>query len=243
MSPVTASPPSTARGESRAPSSPNAADQARLADLVPAAEELFERHLKVSKEWFPHELVPWSRGRDFEPDEEWDPTTSDIPGPVRSALVLNLLTEDNLPYYFHAIATVYGSDGVWGEWARRWTAEEHRHSIVLRDWLTVTRAVDLVELERARMAHVSAGFHADADTRGVCHGLVYVTLQELATRVTHRNTGSLLQDAAGGAINARVAADENLHYLFYRDVATAALEQDPSAMMLAIDAEVRGFQM
>ena len=41
----------------------------------------------------------------------------------------------------------------------------------------------------------------------------------------------------------RVAADENLHYLFYRDMTTACLEVDPSATVIAIEAEVRDFAM
>ena len=35
--------------------------------------QTLERHLAGAKEWFPHELVPWSRGRDFSAGEEWDP--------------------------------------------------------------------------------------------------------------------------------------------------------------------------
>jgi acyl-[acyl-carrier-protein] desaturase len=42
---------------------------------------------------------------------------------------------------------------------------------------------------------------------------------------------------------ARVAADENLHYLFYRDLVTAALEIDPSSTVVAIDRQVRDFEM
>ena len=42
---------------------------------------------------------------------------------------------------------------------------------------------------------------------------------------------------------ARVAADENLHYLFYRDLVSAAIEIDPSAAMLAIERQVLGFEM
>ena len=48
--------------------------------------------------------------------------------------------------------------------------------------------------------------------------LVYVALQELATRIAHRNTGTLLGDRAGYDVMMRVAADENLHHLFYRDL-------------------------
>src|SRR4029077_5332512 len=42
---------------------------------------------------------------------------------------------------------------------------------------------------------------------------------------------------------ARVAADENLHYLFYRDLVSAALEIDPSGTVSAIERQVRTFEM
>ena len=218
-------------------------DQSLLDSLKDTAGALFERHLTKTKEWFPHQLVPWSRGRDFVPGEEWDPDDYALPAAVRSALFVNLLTEDNLPYYFHSISHLLTEDGVWGEWNRRWTAEEHRHSIVIRDWMTVTRALAPVELERARMAQVSVGFPGGANVIGTCEGVVYVTLQELATRISHRNTGRLLGDAAGAEIMTRVAADENLHFLFYRDLTTAALERDPSKVVLAIERQVRRFEM
>lgn len=227
------------------PDNDRSEDAGFLAGLAPVAERLFERHLARTKEWFPHELVPWSRGRDFEDGEAWEADAFSLPPAVRSALFVNLLTEDNLPYYFHVISRLFGEDSVWGAWNRRWTAEEHRHSIVIRDWLTVTRALDPVELERARMSQVSAGF-AGATIDSAADGLVYVTLQELATRISHRNTGNLLTDDiddTGRDIMARVAADENFHFLFYRDLATAALEIDPSRMVSAIERQVRHFEM
>ena len=215
-------------------------DRALLEELEPTVARLLDRHLAKAKEWFPHEMVPWGRGRDFEPDETWDPEEYPVPEGVRSALFLNLLTEDNLPYYYHTIQNVFG-EGAWGEWARRWTAEEGRHAIVIRDYLTVTRALDATVLERARMRQVSGGITPEpenpADT------MVYVTLQELATRIAHLNTGKLLTDRPGYDVMARVAADENLHFLFYRDLASAALQVDPSRMMEAIERQVTGFEM
>src|SRR4051812_1984308 len=210
-------------------------------ELTPVAEELYERHDVTAKEWFPHELVPWSRGRDAVPGEAWDPEEVPMPDGVRSALFVNLLTEDNLPYYFRTIEALFGADSVWGTWVRRWTAEEGRHSIVIRDYLTVTRSVDPVELERARMHQVGTGITPDPPTP--VDGLVYVALQELATRIAHRNTGKLLEDRAGYEVMARVASDENLHFLFYRDLVTAALEVDPSATVIAIERQVRDFEM
>ena len=111
-----------------------------LAELEPVAARLLDRHLASAKEWFPHELVPWSRGRDFDAGDAWSPDEVDMPDAVRSSLFVNLLTEDNLPYYFRIIEQLFGDDGAWGTWVRRWTAEEGRHAIVIRDYLTVTRA-------------------------------------------------------------------------------------------------------
>src|SRR5690349_12399440 len=129
-------------------------DPALLDELEPVAAQLLERHLASSKEWFPHDLVPWSRGRDFEDGYQWSPDEVDLADELRSALFVNLLTEDNPPYYFRTIERMFGADSAWGVWARRWTAEEGRHSIVIRDYLTVTRSIDPRALERARMAQV-----------------------------------------------------------------------------------------
>ena len=171
-------------------------------DLEPTVGELLDRHLAASKEWFPHEVVPWGQGRDFDPAEAWDPDEHPVPDAVRSALFVNLLTEDNLPYYFSTINRIFGADGAWGTWARRWTAEEGRHSIAIRDYLTVTRLLDPRELERARMHQVGTGVVPEPDPP--IDGLVYVALQELATRIAHRATGRLLEDRAGYDVMARV---------------------------------------
>jgi acyl-[acyl-carrier-protein] desaturase len=211
------------------------------AELEPHAAELLERHLATAREWFPHSLVPWSRGQDFDDDADWDPDDHPLGAAARSALFVNLLTEDNLPHYFRTISGRLGNDQAWGNWVRRWTAEEGRHAIVIRDYLTVTRAVDPVALERARMTQVSNGVVPEPPTLG--DALVYAALQELATRIAHHNTGRLLSDPAGRKIMTRVAADENLHHLFYRDLTSVALEIDPTTLVPAIDRQVRHFAM
>ncbi|HUF32507.1 MAG TPA: acyl-ACP desaturase [Acidimicrobiales bacterium] len=212
-----------------------------LNELAPIAEELFERHLTNAKEWFPHEMVPWSEGRDFEAGEEWSPDEAPMDEAVRSSLFVNLLTEDNLPHYFRTINNLFGGDEVWGAWSKRWTAEEGRHAIVIRDYLTVTRGVDPVSLERGRMSQISGGQVPEPPT--VADGFVYVTLQELATRIAHGNTGRRMEDKRGQKIMARVAGDENLHHVFYRDITSTMIEFDPSLVVLAIDRNVREFSM
>lgn len=217
-----------------------------LNELEPVAERLLERHLSTSKEWFPHEHVPYGRGRNPVPGEAWSEADADLAGAtltpeVRSALLVNLLTEDNLPYYFRSVERMFGADGPWGTWVRRWTAEEGRHAMAIYGYLMATRAIDPHELERSRMAQVSGGQTPDPDT--LHEGFVYLALQELATRISHRATGRMVGDPAGYDVMMRVAGDENLHQLFYRDLAAAAIEVDPDGMMQAIELQVANFAM
>jgi acyl-[acyl-carrier-protein] desaturase len=216
-----------------------------LLELEPTVAGELDRHLSVAKEWFPHEYVPWSQGRDYDGPMEgdaWSPEDSKVSPAAREALVVNLLTEDNLPGYHREISTLFGRDGAWGTWVDRWTAEENRHGIVIRDYLTVTRAVDPVALERARMTHMQGGYQADHGDK-MLHGLAYVAFQELATRVSHRNTGTASGDPLCERMLTRVAADENLHMLFYRNLLAAAFELAPDETMRAVTDVVTGFQM
>ncbi len=217
------------------------ADVNFLGELESEAERLLERHLATVKEWHPHTLVPYSRGRDFEADYEWSPEETDLSPEARSALFVNLLTEDNLPYYFRDIERMFGRDGAWGEWVRRWTAEEGRHAVVIRDYLTVTRSIDPVALERGRMVQMSTGEVPEPPS--AADGMCYVTLQELATRISHRNTGTHINDKVGYDIMRQVAIDENHHFLFYRDIATAGFKRDPSQMVEALERQLIGFAM
>ena len=187
-------------------------DSTLLAELLPTAERLVDRHLGMAKEWFPHDLVQW---RPLPAAGEVDPEAVLSDG-IASALFVNVLTEDNLPYYFASIDNLFGRDGAWGYWTRRWTAEEGRHSIVIRDYLIMSGHIDPVTLERARMAQVTGG--VTPQPTSIPDAFAYLALQELATRIAHHNTGKALPDGEGYTVMKRVAADENLHYLFYRDL-------------------------
>jgi acyl-[acyl-carrier-protein] desaturase len=216
-------------------------DRDLLGELEPVVGELLERHLGMAKEWFPHDYIPWSLGRDFD-KEPWTPDQSRLTGPAQVAFEVNLLTEDNLPSYHREIHRMFArSDSPWNAWVHRWTAEEGRHAIVLRDYLVVTRAVDPEQLERGRMQIMSTGY--EHDERDTLRGMAYVAFQELATRIAHRNTGRYSEDPVADRIMARISADENLHMVFYRDALSAALDLAPSDAIKAIVAEVIGFEM
>jgi acyl-[acyl-carrier-protein] desaturase len=221
----------------------NQTELLRELDQVVVGE--LNRHEKVAKEWFPHEYVPWSEGRNFDGlmgGDAWTEQDSGVSDVARSALIVNLLTEDNLPSYHHEIALIFGRDDAWGEWVHRWTAEEGRHAIAMRDYMLVKRLVDPVALERFRMTHMSAGY-VSAHSGELMRSLAYVSFQELATRVSHRNTGKFTNDPMCENLLTRIAADENLHMIFYRNLMDAALKIAPDQAMIAILDVVKNFEM
>jgi len=216
---------------------------ALLAELEAVVEESLNRHLATAEDWMPHEYVPWSEGRNFGAlgGEPWSAEQSKLSPIARIALEVNLLTEDNLPSYHSELRRTFGRDGAWRFWVNRWTAEEGRHASCIRDYLLATRGIDPEQLERARMATLQAGF--DAGDKPVLHACVYLAFQELATRVSHRNTGRSCGDPVAERLLARIATDENLHMIFYRDLVSAALQIAPGQTLRAIADEVAGFVM
>ena len=223
------------------PTSPSEDDRTLLHELEPEAARLYDRHAKVAQEWFPHDYIPYRLGRDFD-KEPWTPDQPRLTGVAQTAFEIGLLTEDNLPSYHRLIHGMFGQgDGAWMSWVGRWTAEEGRHAIVLRDYLTVTRNIDPIALERGRMTQLQQGY--DTKSEGLLRGLAYVAFQELATRIAHRNTGRYSDDPVADRIMVRIAADENLHMVFYRDILGAAIKINPSAAVRAIVDEVLAFEM
>jgi len=226
-------------------------DPQLLYELEPVVERLLNRHLSMSKDWNPHDYIPWSDGKNFYglDGQRWEPGQSRLSDVAQVAMVQNLLTEDNLPSYHREIAMNFTMDGPWGQWVNRWTAEENRHSTALRDYLVVTRAVDPVRLEKLRIEQMVRGFSPGQNHQGdifaenLFDSVMYVSFQELATRVAHRNTGKACNDAIADQLLARVSADENLHMIFYRDVSAAGLDIAPNQAMQSVHRILRNFKM
>lgn len=218
---------------------------AMLRELEPVVAGCVDRHLAMSKAWDPHDYVPWQQGRNYATlgGEDWSVEQSELSEVARVAMVVNLLTEDNLPSYHRHIAENLSRDGAWGTWVNRWTLEESRHSIAMRDYLVVTRGVDPVALESDRMVHLTRGVQAPDDFAGVLDQTVYVTFQEVATRISHRQTGRVCNDPIADALLKRIALDENLHAVFYRNVTAAAFDLTPDQTMESVTKMVRGFDM
>ncbi|MEN9553365.1 MAG: hypothetical protein RLY24_960 [Actinomycetota bacterium] len=214
-------------------------DLALLKELEPEAERLLNRHLDSAEDWYPHDYVPWDRAQRLLTDG-FSYGEAELPEGVRSALLVNLLTEDNLPWYTRTISRMFGGESAWGVWAQRWTAEEGRHAIVMRDYITVSGLVEPRELEDGRMAQVSSAIVPEPES--AADGMCYVAVQELATRISHRNTGTML-DKTGYDVMMKLSTDENRHHLFYRDMVTKLLELNPSLAVEALERQIVNFAM
>jgi acyl-[acyl-carrier-protein] desaturase len=91
------------------------------------------------------------------------------------------------------------------------------------------------------MSTMETGY--DSGDKPLLNVCAYVSFQELATRVSHRNTGKFTDEPIAEKLLTRVAKDENLHMIFYRNIVQAALDLTPSQTMRAITDEVVNFQM
>ena len=72
---------------------------------------------------------------------------------------------------------------------------------------------------------------------------MYVSFQELATRVSHRNTGKACNEPMAEQLLARISNDENLHMIFYRDVSAAGLDIAPNQAIKSVHRILHNFKM
>ncbi|MFF2556022.1 acyl-ACP desaturase [Nocardia sp. NPDC058058] len=218
------------------------ADRELLDWLAAEVEANLTRHIAAAAEWQPHDYVPWDDGRNFEflGGTDWEPGQSELSEVSKLALTVSVLVADNLPSYHREIG-MYLRTGAWWRWVGRWTAEENRHEILIRNYLMVTRAVDPIGLERMRMAHMTESFRRPAmhliDVLATC------AFEELAAAVRHRNTAATADNPIVASIAERLAADDELQAVFFANIVAAALDVVPDQAVRAIADRVADFHV
>ncbi|MFF0491539.1 acyl-ACP desaturase [Nocardia sp. NPDC004068] len=217
-------------------------DRELLEKLADEVEVNLRRHVEEAAGWQPHDYVPWADGRNFAflGGTDWEPDQSELGDVARVALIVSVLIADNLPSYHRELGK-YLRTGHWWRWVGRWTAEENRHEILIRNYLMVSRAVDPVELERLRMAHMTTGFRRPAlhllDVLALC------AFEESAAAVRHRNTAALNENPLVTAISERLAADDELQSVFFANLVAAALDLAPDQTARAIADRITDFHV
>ncbi|PXX68745.1 fatty acid desaturase [Nocardia tenerifensis] len=215
-------------------------DRELLESLALDVESILRRHIDAADGWQPHDFVPWDDGRNFAflHGTDWAPEQSELSEVAKLALTVSVLIADNLPSYHRELGK-YLRTGAWWRWVGRWTAEENRHEIMIRNYLMVTRAVDPVELERMRMAHMTTGFRRPGmhllDVLATC------AFEETAAAIRHRNTAALGENPMVTAIAERIALDDELQATVFAELVEAGLNLAPDQAMRAIADQVAGF--
>lgn len=203
-------------------------------------ESLMAEHVDRREHWYYHDFIEWEKGESFK-NKPWDESESTLSPEVRTAFVLNLLTEDNLPYYTSLFGKYFDDDSIMKRWSRLWTAEEGQHAIAMRAYLMTSRNCDPRALEDDRMATVVGGWDPGFET--VVDMFCYTSAQELATRISHRNTGVQTGCEVAHTLMTKIARDENYHFLFYRGATTEMLAQAPNIVIPALNRVLQNFDM
>ncbi|MGW0245287.1 acyl-ACP desaturase [Nocardia goodfellowii] len=215
-------------------------DRELLEALSDEVELELHRHIERADGWQPHDYVPYDDGRNFGflGGIDWEPDQSELSEVAKLALTVSVLIADNLPSYHREIGK-YLRMGAWWRWVGRWTAEENRHEIMLRNYLMVTRSVDPIELERLRMAHMTTGFRRPA--MHLLDVLANCAFEEIASAIRHRNIAALQENSMVTAMAERIAIDDELQAAFFAHLVDAAFQHAPDQAMRAIADRVAGF--
>lgn len=214
-----------------------------LTALESDAARVLEAHIEVADGWQPHDYVPWDAGRNFAflGGEDWAPDQVSLSDVEVLAATVGVLLADNLPEYHRDLAFALRANDTWWKLIGRWTAEENRHAIVLRNYLMTTRAVDPVELERIRVEHMTTGYRSPS--LHAVHILAKFALDEQAATVRHRRSADVSEDALLSAIFDRIATDDALQAQLFASLVAAALRHDVDGTVLAVADAVDSFSL
>lgn len=212
-------------------------NETMLAELAPATQVLLDRHLETAEEWFPHEFVPWDQGQDFDKGEKWNPSESPLDATLRNVISDEVLDGHNAPHHYRALASLSPANHPLQAWAMQWAAEKGRHTIALQEWLCVTRAVDLRQLERDRVSAVST--YNEPVPPNIAEGLIILTNRTEKDCRRHEQLVQYLAEPAGKLILSAIVRDETRHKGFYRDLTAAAYEIDTESMVIASERQKR----
>jgi len=205
-------------------------------------EGITEKYLKsVDTNWQPADLLPDTASVDTfaQKLKELQQSAKELSYDFWLVLIGDTITEEALPTYESWLAAMDGVDisspGGWGEWSRKWTAEENRHGDVLNRYLYLSGRVDMRAVEISTQYLIGDGFDIQTGNDPY-RAFVYTSFQELATNVSHRRVASLAKQNDNhtlAKICGVIASDEARHAKAYQRFVEKIFEIDPDEMMVA----------
>ncbi|MFT3715789.1 MAG: acyl-ACP desaturase [Gordonia sp. (in: high G+C Gram-positive bacteria)] len=213
-------------------------------ELVLALEkslpEISDEHAQAAESWFPHEWVPWDKGRNFRflGGEDWKPEDANLNETAAAATLALLLTKGNLPSYHRVLAMYFPAFSDWRQLVGVWTAEDNRHSVVLRDYLVTTRAIDPVDAENRRRIHVVAGWRQhteDVEHIGPMDALALLAVHENQSVIFINRLKEYADDPVLVSILDKIAVDDAVQASTFQAFLMAGMVADQEATVLAVD--------
>lgn len=203
-------------------------------ELEPVVAENLIRHIQSEDLWFAHDYVPFEQGRNFAflGGQDWDASQVTLPTTVVDALEIMLIIKDNIAGIHRELIEHFILDEKWGRWLGRWTAEEHLHAIVLRNYLVVTRNFDPSANEDVRVEHVMKGYRADSYSQ--VETLVFMALHDRSHAVFSRNLAAQIDEPVLRELIERIARDEERHEEFFANLVAHCLTYTRDETIAAI---------
>src|ERR1700741_2935714 len=216
---------------------------ALILELEPVVEQLMDRHLGTEDIWFAHDYVPFERGENFAflGGRDWDASQATLPRSITDACEILLLLKDNLAGHHRELVEHFILEEWWGRWLGRWTAEEHLHAIALREYLVVTREVDPVANEEARVQYVMKGYRGDTYTQ--VETLVYMAYTERTHAVFCRNLAAQIEEPILAGLIDRIRRDEERHEQLFSKLVAHCLGYTRDETIAAIAARAADLQV
>lgn len=212
-------------------------------ELEPVVAENYQRHVDTSNEWFAHDYVPFDQGKNFAflGGTDWDESEVTLPKHIVDALEILLITKDNLAAYHRELVEHFILEWRWGRWLGRWTAEEHLHAVVVRNYLVVTRNFDPTANEDVRVEHVMKGYRADQLTQ--IETLAFMALFERSHGVFCRRLADQIDEPVLKEMVEKMALDEERHELFFSNLLRWCLEHDDDETIAALAGRAAALQV
>ncbi|WP_328857499.1 acyl-ACP desaturase [Williamsia herbipolensis] len=214
------------------------ADDELIMVLEKALPEIAEEHERNSITWNPHDLVPWDEGRNFSflGGDDWEPGESTMSDEVRAAVLALLMTKENLPSFHRVLGIHFPPFSEWRALVGRWTAEDNRHSIALRDHLVVTRQIDPERVEALRLSHVTQGYQQNPESRTMSPAYVLATMavhENQSVAFANRLAEKVETESLAGILR-NVAKDDEVQASTFASFLNATLNAQPDATVIAV---------
>lgn len=174
----------------------------------------------------------------------------DIRPTLAATFLINLLTEDNLPYYAERNLSMASENEAMIRWVNEWIAEEDSHGTLMRDYALLTGIIgpdenrlithDSYHLGRTKQLRTGT----EIDPSNHFEAFHYLPLQELLTAKAHKMLSWML-DESGIKVISPIVGDEQGHYRFYRRGSEAIMQVDEFVddSLIAMEKIYREFQM